>query len=50
MIYQTLDILLNEMDKDQFIIHLNRFIEHWSKIEKDFIEYFCQHYQNRPGN
>lgn len=47
--YQTLCILLSEVDKTQFHIHMTQFINYWEKKEPNFTNYFKEYYKDRPG-
>lgn len=47
-IYQTLCILIDELDLIKFNKVLDQFINHWTNEEPSFIEYFKQYYKNRP--
>ena len=48
-IYQTLCILLNELDVATFNVLIDQFTRLWETREPDFIQYFKQFYKNRPG-
>jgi len=45
-IYQTLCILIHEVDRSQFITHMNQFISYWSSKEPEFIKCY---YKDRAG-
>lgn len=47
--YQTLCILIDEYNLSSFNKILDQFIEFWSNKEPDFISYFKQQFQSRPG-
>ena len=47
--YQTLSVLVKELDVSVFQKRLSSFVQLWMPIEPDFVKYFTQHYQNRAG-
>ena len=49
IIYQSLCILIDEPDVAKFNTTMDLFINHWKFTEPEFIQYFSQFYQNRPG-
>ena len=48
-IYQTLAMLRLEYDCDVFQDRLAKFVQVWSPIEPDFMQYFNTNYGNRAG-
>ena len=48
-IYQTLCILLREVDKSLFTTRMTKFTDYWSSKEPDFIKYFNTYYKERAG-
>ena len=48
-IYQTLCILIDELNVSKFNEIMDQFIKYWGEKEPSFINYFKQYYKNRPG-
>ena len=48
-LYHTLNILLEEPDKDTFTNQMEAFIRLWETTESDFIKYFKTYYASRAG-
>ena len=46
-IYQTLCILLHEVDRSLFTTRMKQFTNYWSSKEPDFIKYFNTYYKER---
>ena len=46
-IYQTLCILVDEVDKVQFSLHMTQFIQCWEDKEPHFTHYFKDYYKDR---
>ena len=42
-------MLIDEHNLTKFNVLLDQFIQHWISKEPDFINYFKQQYQSRPG-
>ena len=48
-IYQTLCILIDELNVSKFNEIMDQFIKYWGEKEPSFINYFKQYYKNHPG-
>lgn len=48
-LYQTLSLLMNELDPVVFQERIKKFKALWLPIEIDFITYFKQYYEGRAG-
>jgi len=42
-------ILLNEVDKVQFSLHMTQFIQYWENKEPHFTQCFKDYYKDRAG-
>ena len=42
-------ILLNEVDKTQFHLHMTQFVNYWEDREPQFIHYFNTYYKDRAS-
>ena len=48
-IYQTLCILVHEVDRTLFTTRMDQFTNYWSEKEPQFIKYFNTYYKERAG-
>lgn len=48
-LYQTLSLLMSEVDPVVFRERITNFVKLWLPIETGFINYFTQYYEGRAG-